>query len=71
MRIKVGDREIKEADHCKYLGSILKRVSYCTREIKMRISIPKEAFTRKISFLFFSLELLLRIKIRKVRQGKH
>jgi hypothetical protein len=39
---------INEVDHLKYLGSVLTRDGYCTREIKMRISIAKEAFNRKM-----------------------
>ena len=47
LRIKVGSGELKEVDHFKYLGTVLTREGYCTREIKMRIA--KEAFNRKIS----------------------
>ena len=42
---------VKEIDHFKYLGSVLTRDGYCTREIKMRLAIAKEAFNRKILFL--------------------
>ena len=34
-----------------YLGSLLTRDGYCTREIKMRIAIAKEAFNIKTSLL--------------------
>ena len=51
MQIKVNNRELKEVDHFKYLGSVLTRDVYCTKKIKMRIFIAKEAFNRKISFL--------------------
>ena len=51
MQIKVNNRELKEVDHFKYLGSVLTRDGYCTREIKMRIAIAKEAFNRKMSLL--------------------
>ena len=44
MWIKVGNRELKEVDHFKYLGNVLTRDGYCTREIKMRVVISKEAF---------------------------
>ena len=42
LRIKVNNRELKKVDHFKYLGSVLTRDGYCTREIKMRIAIAKE-----------------------------
>ena len=51
MQIKVNNGELKEVDHSKYLGNVLTRDGYCTREIKMRIAIAKEAFNRKISLL--------------------
>ena len=50
-QIKVNNRELKEVDHFKYLGSVLTRDGYCTREINMKIAIPKEAFNRKMSLL--------------------
>ena len=43
LQIKVNNRELKEVDHFKYLGSVRTRDGYCTREIKMRITIAKEA----------------------------
>ena len=45
LQIKIINRELKQVDHFKYLGSVL------TRAIKMRIVIAKEAFNRKISLL--------------------
>jgi hypothetical protein len=48
LQIKVNSRELKEVYHFKCLGSLLTRDGYCTREIKMRIAIAKEAFNRKI-----------------------
>jgi hypothetical protein len=42
LQIKVGNRELKEIDNFKYLGRVLTRDSYCTREIKMRIVMAKE-----------------------------
>ena len=47
MQIKVDNRLLKEVDHFKYLGSVLTRDGYYTREIKMKICIVKEAFNRK------------------------
>ena len=56
----VNNTELKEVDHFKYLGSVLTRDDYCTREIKMRIAIAKEAFNRKISLLTSKLNNELR-----------
>ena len=63
MQIKVNNRELKEVDHFKYLGSVLTRHGYCTREIKMKIAIAKEAIDRKISFLIRRLNIELRKKL--------
>ena len=41
LQIKVNNRELKEVDHFKYLGSVLTRDGYCTREIKMRIAFNR------------------------------
>ena len=49
LQIKVNNWELKEVDHFKYFGSVIIREGYCTRELKMRIAIAKEAFNRKIS----------------------
>ena len=34
LQIKVGNRQLKELDHCKYLGSVLRTDGYCKMEIK-------------------------------------
>ena len=44
---KINNRELKEVDHFKYLGSVLTRDGYSTREIKMRIAIAKETFNKQ------------------------
>jgi hypothetical protein len=63
LQIKVNNRELKEVDHFKYLGSVLTRDGYCTKEIKMRIVIVKEAFNRKISLLTSKLNIELKKKL--------
>ena len=63
MQIKVNNRELKEVDHFKYLGSVLTRDGYCTREIKMRIVIAKEAFNRTMSLLTSKLNIELKKKL--------
>ena len=49
MRIKIENKKLREVHHFKYLGSVLTRDGYSTREIKIRIAIVKEAFNRKLS----------------------
>ena len=63
MHIEVGNRELKEVYHFKYLGDILTRNDYFTREIKIRIAITKKAFSRKISLLTRKLNIELRKKL--------
>ena len=55
LQIEVNNRELK-----KYLGSGLTRDVYCTREIKIRIAIVKEAFNRKMSLLTSKLNVELK-----------
>ena len=54
MQVKVSNREV---DRFKYLASVLTRDGNCTREIKMRIVIAKEAFNRKTSLLTSKLNM--------------
>ena len=65
LRITVGNGELKDVDHFKYLGSVLTRDAYCTKEIKARIAIAKEAFNRKISLLTSKVHIALRKKLVK------
>ena len=41
----------------------MKGIDYCTRKIKMRIAIVKEAFNRKISLLTSKLNIELKEKL--------
>ena len=63
MSSKVNNRELKEVDHFKYLGSVLTRDGYCTRKTKMRIAIAKEAVNRKMSLLTSNLNIELKKKL--------
>ena len=47
----------------EYLGSVLTRDGYSTREVKMKIAITKEAFNRKIALLTCKLNIELRKKL--------
>ena len=44
---KVNNREVKEVDHFKYLGSVLTRDGCYSSEIKMRTALPKKHLTEK------------------------
>ena len=63
LQIKVNTGELKEVVHSKYLGSVLTIDGHCTREIKMRIAIAKEAFNRKMSLLTGKLCIELKKKL--------
>ena len=63
LQIKVSNRELQEVGHSKYLGNVLIRDGYCSREIKMRIAIAKEAFSSKISHLTSKLNIDLKKKL--------
>ena len=43
--IKIANNEQKEVDYFKYLGSVLTRDDYCTRKIKTKTVMAKEALT--------------------------
>ena len=60
LQIKVNNKELKEVDHFKYLGSVLTKDGYCTREIQMKIVIAKEAFNRNMSLLTSKLNIELK-----------
>jgi hypothetical protein len=57
LQIKVNNRELKEVDNFKYLGSVLTSDGYCTNKIWMRIAIATEAFNRKITGLTSKLNI--------------
>ena len=61
MQIKVDNRELKEADNFKYLGSVLTRDCYCTMEIQMRIVIAIEALKKLL--LTGKLNIASRMKL--------
>ena len=56
-------RGFKEVEHFNYLFSVITRDGYCTREIKMRVAIAKEAFNRKMSLLTNKLDIELKKKL--------
>ena len=50
-------------DNFKYLGNVLTRDGYLHEGIKMRITMSKQAFNRKISLLTCTLNIELRKKL--------
>ena len=55
--------ELKEGDHFKYLGSMLTRDGYYTKDIKTRIAMVIEAFNTEMLFLRSKLNTELRKKL--------
>jgi Reverse transcriptase (RNA-dependent DNA polymerase). len=47
LRNELYNIELKEVYHFRFLGNVLRRDGYCTKEIKMRIAIAKEACNKK------------------------
>ena len=45
--VKIGYKELNEMDHFKYLGNVLTRNGYRTREIEMGTAIAKKHLTEK------------------------
>ena len=39
LQIIIGNRELKEVNHFKYLGSVFTRDGYCTTDIKMKTAM--------------------------------
>ena len=60
---------MEEVDHFRYLGSVLTIDGYCTREIKMRIAMTKEASNRKIQFLTNKIYIKLTKKLVRIKIG--
>ena len=58
-QIKVDDRELKEVDHFKYLGSVLTRDGYCSRKIKMIFFWPDLTYCGFDIFYRTALQSLL------------
>ena len=60
LKINVNNRQLKAVGHFQYLGRVLTRDGYCTREI---IAIAKEAFNRQMSLLSSKLNIELKKKL--------
>ena len=65
LKINVDNRELENVMHFKYLGSLLTKDASCTKEIRARIAMAKEAFNKKWSLLTSKLSLSLRKKLAK------
>ena len=59
----MDNRELKEVGHFKYIGSMLTRYAYCTREIKTRIAMTKEPSEKKVSLSTRKLNIGFRNKL--------
>ena len=63
--IMIGQKQLKNVECCKYLGSLLTNDGRCTREIKSRIAMEKAAFSKKKTLFISTLDLNLRKKLIK------
>jgi len=65
VKIMIDQKQLKNVESFKYLGSILTNDGRCTCEIKCRIAMAKAAFNKKRALFTNTLELELRKKLVK------
>ena len=65
VKIMIDQKQLKNVESFKYLGSILTNDGRCTCEIKCRIAMAKAAFNNKRALFTNTLELELRKKLVK------
>ena len=64
--ITINNETLKQVEQFKYLGSILTQDSRCNQEIKTRIAIAKQAFSKMKNFLT-NLHISLHSRIRAMK----
>ena len=65
VKIMIDQKQLKNVESFKYLGSILTNDGRCTCEIKCRIAMGKAAFNKKRALFTSTLDLELRKKLVK------
>jgi hypothetical protein len=65
VKIMIDQKQIKNVESFKYLGSILTSDGRCICEIKFKIAMAKAAFNNKRTLFTSTLELELRKKLVK------
>lgn len=65
VEIEIGQCKVEQVKQFKYLGAIITEDGRCEKEIKSRIAMAKQAFTRKKNILCSSMCLTLRVRLVK------
>jgi hypothetical protein len=65
VKIMINQKQLKNVEYFKYLGSMLTNDARCTCEIKSRIAMAKAAFNKKRVIFTSTLDLKLRKKLVK------
>jgi hypothetical protein len=65
VKIMIDQKQLKNVESFKYLGSILTNHGRCTCEIKCRIAMAKVSFNKKRTLFTSTLDLELRKKLVK------
>jgi len=63
--IMIDQKQLKNVECFKYMGSLLSNDGRCTREIKSRLAMAKAAFSKKKIHFTSKLDLNLRKKLIK------
>src|SRR6218665_2489131 len=65
VRINIGGKEIEQVKEFWYLGSVITTDAKCHREIRTRIAIGKEAFSKRRELLRGKVNRTLKIRMIK------
>src|SRR5262245_48563473 len=65
VNVYLDDHKVEQVDNFKYLGSLITDDGRCEKEIKIRIAMAKEAFTRRREQLTKRMKASLKRKIVK------
>jgi len=65
VEIKVGQHQVEQVEQFKYLGSVITEDGRCSKEIKCRIAIAKQAFTKNKKILCSNMCMSLRVRLVK------
>ena len=65
VEIKVGQRQVQQVEQFKYLGSVITGDGRCSKEIKCRIAIAKQALTKNKKLLCSNMCVSLRVRLVK------
>ena len=69
VEIKVGQHQVEQVEQFKYLGSVITEDGRCSKEIKCRIALAKQAFTKNKKILCSNICMSLRVKLVKTHHG--